>query len=252
VRDPHVESLTYRLQVGETSQYVDPPRLEGATDEFSYVLENGVLVLHMKKHHASAAEAKAAAAGFLFVWELDAALRLGRPDIRFAYEDAQLIDRIPPPPGAVEIHMAAAAAIAFVGEVTFRVINSAYPKPPRGMKFTPDLETLWRRYEGYQARREPLSTMAYFCLTVLETSAGGRAEAARQYSIDPKVLGKIGDLTANRGDGATARKMQLNLVPYTPAEIGWVEEAIRIIIRRVGEIGGAACQTITMKDLPDL
>ncbi len=207
----------------------------------------------MKKHYAFAEEAKASAAEFLFVWELDAALRLGRSAIRFIYEDAQLIDRIPPPPGTAEIQVASAASLWFGGEVTIRVISSAYPEPPAGMKFTPDLETLWRRYEGYRAQREPLAAMAYFCLTVLETSAGSRPKAATQYSIDAKVLGKLGELTAERGDGATARKMQSSLVPYTPTEIRWVEEAIRIIIRRVAGIAaGAACPMITMKDLPSL
>jgi hypothetical protein len=95
--------------------------------------------------------------------------------------------------------------------------------------------------------------MAYFCLTVLKTSAGSRAEASRQYIIDPKVLGTLGDLTANRGDGATARKMHANLVPYTPLEISWIEKAIEILIRRVAEIeAGATCTKITMKDLPAL
>jgi len=207
----------------------------------------------MKKHYASAEEAKASVAEFLYLWELDAALRIGQNAIKFVYEDAQLIDRIPPPPGTLEIHVATAASVAFMGEVTICVTRSAYPEPPVSMKLTPNLETLWTRYEGYRSQREPLSAMAYFCLTVLETSAGGRAEAATQYSIDPKVLGKIGELTANRGDSATARKMQSSLVPYTPAEIGWVEEAIRIIIRRVGETAtGAPCPMITLKDLPNL
>lgn len=252
MRDPHVESLTYRLQPGETSQYVDPPRVEGATEEFSYVLEDGVLTLQMKKHYASAEEAKAEAVGFLFVWELDAALTLGRNAIRFVYQDAQLIDRIPPPPGTLEINVASASMVAFGGEVKFLVTRSAYPEPPKGMTFSPDLETLWRRYEGYRAQREPLSAMAYFCLTVLDASAGGRAAAAKKYNINLGVLRKIGELTTNRGDTGTARKMQSRLVPYSPKEIGWLEAAITIIIRRVAEIDGTACPTLTMKDLPDL
>lgn len=59
--------------------------------------------------------------------------------------------------------------------------------------------------------------------------------------------------SANRGDRTTARKMHASLVPYTPLEVSWIEEAIRLMIRRVAEIAaGATCAEITMKDLPAL
>ena len=207
----------------------------------------------MKKHYASAEEARASVTGFLFVWEVDAALRLGREAIKFSYEDAELVDRIPPPPGTIELHASSGALVMFGGEVTVRVTRSTYPEPPSGMKFTPNLETLWLRYQGYQAQREPISAMAYFCLTVVEKSAGGRSEAAEKYNINFDVLRKIGELTASRGDVATARKMHANLVPHTPQELAWIEAAIQIIIRRVAEIEAAsASTTITMKDLPKL
>jgi hypothetical protein len=212
-----------------------------------------MLTLHMKKHYASVEDARASAAEFLFIWELDAALNLGREAIKFIFEDAELIDRIPPPPGTLEINVGSASMVAFGGVVTMRVTRSAYPEPPTGMKFCPDLETLWMRYEGYRAQREPLSAMAYFCLTVLDTSAGDRATAARQYNIKLDVLRKIGDLTTNRGDAATARKMRVKLLPYTPKEIGWLEAAIVIIIRRMAAVAaGVVGPMITMKDLPDL
>lgn len=253
MRDPHVESLRYRLQPDGTWEYVNAPRLEGMTGDFRYALDNGALTLHLKTHYATVEEARASVAGFLFVWELDSALRFGRGAVRFVYEDAQLIDRIPPPPGTSEFYVTGTSSISFVGDVSIRVTKGAYPEPPSNMKFTPDLETLWIRYDGYRAKREPLSAMAYFCLTVLETSAGNRAEAAKQYNIDVDVLRKIGEFTANRGDGATARKMRPNLVPYTPLEIGWIDEAIRMIIRRVAQIGaGAPCAKVTMNDLPVL
>jgi hypothetical protein len=128
---------------------------------------------------------------------------------------------------------------------------AAYPEPPSDMKLTPDLEALWMRYIGHQANREPLPAMAYFCLTVLETSAGDRSHAARKFNIDSKVLGKIGELTERRGNPRTARKMAANFVQHTPQEISWLEEAIKLIIRRVAEnASGAVCPKITMKDLP--
>jgi hypothetical protein len=118
---------------------VNAPRLEGETDDFRYVLDSGMLTLHMKKHYASAEEAEVSAAGFLFVWELDAVLRLGRGAVRFVYEDAQLTDRIPPPPGTFEINVSD-ASVVFDGGLTMRVTKTAYPEPPSNMKFTPHLD----------------------------------------------------------------------------------------------------------------
>lgn len=37
-----------------------------------------------------------------------------------------------------------------------------YPDPPKLFILTPDVETLWHRYEGYLQGKEPLSSMAYF------------------------------------------------------------------------------------------
>jgi hypothetical protein len=253
MRDPHVEFLRYRLAPDETWEYVNAPRLEGEIDAFRFDLENGTLILHMKKHFASVEEARASVTGFLFVWEVDAELRHGRGAIRFIFQDAQLVDRIPPPPGTFEAHMTGGALIVTGGVGTVRITSAVYPGPPTNMRSSPDLESLWLRYDGYRAKREPLSTMAYFCLTVLETAAGGRAQAAKQFNIEVDVLRKIGELTANRGDRTTARKMHANLVPYTPLEVSWIEEAIRLMIRRVAEIAaGATCAEITMKDLPAL
>lgn len=207
----------------------------------------------MKKHFASVEEARASATGFLFVWEVDAELRHGRGAIRFIFQDAQLIDRIPPPPGTFEVHVPSGALIVTGGVCTVRITSAAYPGPPSNMKSSPDLESIWLRYDAYRAKREPLSTMAYFCLIVLETAAGGRTQAAKQFDIEFEVLRKIGELTTNRGDRTTARKMHANLAPYTPLEINWIEEAIKLMIRRVAEIAaGATCAEITMKDLPAL
>jgi len=201
--------------------------LVGGTNDFLFVLDNGTLTLHMKKHCASVEEARASADGFLFVWEVDARLRLGIA-VRFTYEDAQLIDRIPPPPGTLEVNIMGLAAVSVCGTATVRMIQRAYPEPPSKMKATPDLETLWIRYGGYRANRELLSGMAYFSLTALEANAGSRRRrqaAAKKYNIDIGVLNKLGELTSERGDGATARKMSANPVPYTRLEICWIEEA---------------------------
>src|SRR5437763_736304 len=51
------------------------------------------------------------------------------------------------------------------------------------------VSTLWQRYCKYRKEKEPLTSMGYFCLTVLEGDAGGRSDAAtgckpRQQSLE--------------------------------------------------------------------
>ena len=98
--------------------------------------------------------------------------------------------------------------------------------------------------------------MAYFCLTVIESSAGQsarRRSATKRYNIGYDVLRKLGELTEKRGDPMTARKMDSNLIPYSNQELRWIEAAVKMIVRRVAEVeAGASVQQIGMSDLPPL
>ena len=47
-----------------------------------------------------------------------------------------------------------------LGEATGRVLPPCYPPPPSGLKFTPDVQTLYDRFEGYCLGKEPLASMA--------------------------------------------------------------------------------------------
>jgi hypothetical protein len=107
-------------------------------------------------------------------------------------------------------------------------------------------------------KREPLSSMAYFCLTVLESSVGQKVKkrnaSAKQYGIHYDVLDKLGKLTGGtRGEPMTARKMDSDMTPHTPNELQWIEAAVKAIIRRVAEVAaGASVKQISMSDLPPL
>ncbi len=81
--------------------------------------------------------------------------------------------------------------------------------------------------------REPLASMAYFCLTLLENRYGGRTAASKALVVDEAVLGKLGNLSTNRGDVSTARKITGDLTPFGAADTQWLEAAIRALIRRV-------------------
>jgi len=256
MRDPHVVALCYRLETAETVSFDNPRPVGGETGSFRLRLDNGKLTIELKEHFSSVDAARKPVEDYLHAWELDVALHFGRREIRFIYENAEVVDRDPPPPGSPQvIHLSGISSGEAFGTATIHISRSQYPEPPALFRISPDVETLWNRYEGYLEGREPLLSMAYFCLTVIESQAGGRKNAARMYKISDCVLSKLGELTSAKGDERTARKFKQDSIPtpLTSAEVKWIGAAIKAIIRRVGElVSTSSLATITMSDLPKL
>ncbi len=104
-----------------------------------------------------------------------------------------------------------------------------------------DVNAMWERYGQYLGGREPLMSMANYCLTRLEettaTQRQKRKSAADTYHIDMRVLSKLGDLTANVGDHLGARKAANQGKSRLPTaqEIAWVEAAVKRVIHRAAE-----------------
>jgi hypothetical protein len=136
------------------------------------------------------------------------------------------------------------------------------PPPPDEFVASWEVEAMWAHYERYLQGGEPLLAMAYFCLTVLEWSAGartGKLEAAAQmFNIDKRVLDAVSKLTSILGSVGTARKLDRvssqRRDPSTP-ERAFLEAAIKAMIRRAGEYAFAPTTSwprITLRDLPTL
>ena len=56
-----------------------------------------------------------------------------------------------------------------------------YPQPPTGLTLDPDdpdVLTIYERFRGYLQDREPLTGMAYFCLSMLEKHLSDSRNAA--------------------------------------------------------------------------
>ena len=250
-------SLRYRLESVSTVTFNNPPAIKEETDAFRLNLENEKANFELKSHFASVEDAKNVVDSYLRAWELDVALRFGRQEIKFSFEDAEVIDRDPPPPpeSPKVIQVSGIVSATAFGTATVSVARREYPSPPKHFRVNPDVDTLWHRFEGYTQSREPLLAMAYFCLTLLEARTGGRKNAEKQYRIHKNVLDKLGELTANKGDERTARKLKKAgvPVPLTPMETHWIEAAIKAIIWRVGEMdANPSLDVITMSDLPKL
>jgi hypothetical protein len=257
MNNPHVEILVYQLDYASNVSYKNAEPIDVDYDEFSGRLENEQLICHMKLHHPTIENARAAVEGHLRSWELHAALDFGRSEFQFVYKDAKVIDRRPPAPGE-DINLQVSDAIhatLSVSSPILHVTRGQYPQPPSLFRISPDVETLWKRYEMYLDRREPLCSMAYFCLTVIQTKAGSRANAARVFSINENVLNKLGELTSLRGDLLTARKVSPGSTPspLSDKENKWIEATVKRLIRRVGEYSSdRVLSIINFSDLPSL
>ena len=104
---------------------------------------------------------------------------------------------------------------------------------------SPDVRSMHTRYLDYRQHREPLPSMAYFCLTVVELSTGRqrkrRSAAAKKYRIAVDVLDKIGFLSSEKG-GTEARKAGGVHDALSARERKFLVESTKALIRRVAEV----------------
>jgi len=265
MKDPHVESLVYRAESAEDIIYDGPPPIEIDMDKWDGCLENGVLTCRMKTHYASVSDARTEIESYLRAWEVNANLKHGKGSIKFVYQDANVIDLAPQETGRGLVICGKAVAMG-IGTMTasVQIIRKNYPPPPENFMVSPDVETLWGRYEGYLDGKEPLPAMAYFCLTMVERIYGRqgkkgdnpRQTAARTIKVDFKVLNTLGELASERGDESTARKYLAQSLPLTRTESAWIEAVVKRLIYRVGEysssVDSGTLAQVTMADFPRL
>ena len=256
--DLHVVSLRYALLSTELITYVNPPPVEFETEEARFRLADGSVTCDMKTHFPTAAAARAVVEPILRAWEVDADLRRKQGELQFKFDRAEIIDRSPAPPGVIRAHLVAPApaisACLIGGTVSVHESRDHYPEPPGTFRLNPDAESILLRYQGCLAGREPLLSMAYWCLTVLEANAGGRKLAATDYRIEEAVLRMMGELTSRRGDRLSARKATAGPAqPLTGPESAWLAAAVKTLIWRLGDTRKPpALPLITMSDFPRL
>jgi hypothetical protein len=107
-----------------------------------------------------------------------------------------------------------------------------------------DVNALWQRYVRYEQTREPLLSMAYFCLTYFEDAAGTGAKgsqrrkmAAEALGVEEGVLRKLAELTSTLGDADSARKKNPQSKGRGPTveEKEWIETTVKLLIRKMAE-----------------
>jgi hypothetical protein len=230
--------------------------LHHETDDFSLCLDNARLEITLKRSFTTIEQARAAVEPYLRAWELCAALENDMNDIHFSYKTATIShfnSQSDSSRTLIAVIVDEADSIAAELSVTFHVPQSDYPKPPAHFRISREVELLWRRYQEYLQGREPLLTMAYFCLTLIEKNAGGRTQAAKNLSVSEKILNKLGEVTSKAGDATSARKWNPTNLPLSATEAKWVKAVIKAIIKRLGETSdNHSLPVLTMSDFPEL
>lgn len=259
VTHSHVSAVRYQFVPPDIVQYENPPPVQWETEAFCMRLEDGIARFEMKEHHCSEETARDRIDKYLREWEIKTVLEFGHPGIGFEFIEAEVIDRVSPPD---LLHpVSAKFTISFETLGPSPVRKEQLPDPPNDFVISADVNTMWLRYQGYRKRREPLASMAYACLTLLDSSVKAspsrRQRAADLYRIEYQILKTLGRLTSTVGDDRDARKLESGRVrrSHTAAEKTWIDAAIRRVILRAAERAAKPRATrplISMSDLPEL
>ena len=252
---PRVRALRYIIEHDSSIDYSEAQPLSRHEASFVLHVEDRRVCFTMKESYATAKEALEAIGPYIDGWELKAGLQHGPNKFKLRFGGADLEDIDPKTKQVIE-RSSALLPLFMTGEVRVTEGVPYYPSPPSiKVSLNPDVRSMFDRYLGYRGGREHLTTMAYFCLTVLETSTGkrrnARLAAAKQYGISKAVLAKIGWLTSKKG-GTRARKASGIRDELSQDETRFLDEAVKAIICRTAECAhdpNTARRTITMKDL---
>ena len=256
MNDPHVVALIYEIEHDSSVDYSEAEPVDHEEDRFRILIKDKSTRAEMKEHHATESAALEVVEPYLRSWEMDAALRSHPDEFRLKFDRSEIVDRNPTP-GVVELAATIRAGEPIVcGTLT---VGKPYPKPPSGVTLNSndrEVVTLFNRFERYLNRREPLPSMAYFCLTVLEgVCNANRTEAAKRYGIGKSVLASFGKLASQKGGPDAARKAVGIEEELTQEENRFLEAAVKAIIRRVAEVAHdphRPLKKITREELPTL
>ena len=258
MNDPHVVALHYDIQHHRSLDYAKASPLGRSESAFDVHVEHKKARFTMKEHHATEEDACAAVEEYIRAWELEATLQCGPDAFKLRFDCANIEDRNPKP-GVVALRAKPIRVDVTMSQATPVVSPPSYPLPPStALTRSPDVESMFTRYVGYREGKEPLASMAYFCLAVLKASAGPKSGAekdiAQFYCIRPRVLSELRQLSSTKG-GTQARKATGIGHDLNQQERLFLDEAVKAIIRRAAEVAHDSSiprAMIALSDLPPL
>jgi hypothetical protein len=250
VKDPHVEALYYNFtSLDEGHDFSQAAAWQGNLGGFNCHLADGRLEARPQAHYPDAQSARDALEPHLRAWVLWSELKDGIR-IEFKAAGARVVDRAS---GSVTVEGQAALAIATAFHATGKVNHSSYPPPsPKPLAASTLVEELLRWVRDLRERRHPMLVIANLFQTRLLFEYGGLDRAAAALNVTPRVLRKLGELSA-KNDPDERRKVAGPVVRLTHAERGWILAVLPRLTVQVAEIAaGANPPRLTMADLPPL
>ena len=255
MNDPRVVALHYRIEHESSVNYSKAEPVDHEEEGFRVRIEEGRACFVMKDDHPTVDSVLKVVNPYISSWELDAALTSKPNEFKLKFVRAEIKDQ-KPTPGDHRIS-ADPVFFEFITSVATVNVRRQYPKPPVGLslKRNNDVVIMLDRYEQLCNDRKKLADVAYFCLTMLEKLAGGRANATKKFGIERKVLNEVGELTDKKGGRAMARKAKGINQELTPGETKFLGNAVKVFIRRVAEEAqspGGPFRKITIKDFSEV
>ena len=208
---PHVDALIYQVDHEKSVDYTSASPLCHETERFRIRFEDVTARFEPNGHFATEEAAREIADPYILKWEFEAGLRTRPDQFRLHFAHAEIVDRNPSPhtPGGKTIFATASISVSLTVRAEATLVVPKCPPPPSECAVNPDdpnVVTMYHRYEGYCLRREPLPSMAYFCLTMLTAMlCNGSKEASQKFSISRNVLEEVAKLSSYKG-GFEARK----------------------------------------------
>ena len=235
MNDPCVVALHYHIGHESSVDYSKAEPVDHEEEGFRVRIEEDRACFVMKDDHPTVDSAMEVVNSYISNWELDAALTSKPNEFKLKFARPEIVDRNPTPGE----HRVSADPVSweFTTSVPTVTRGRPYPKPPVGvsLKRNEDVLVMLGRYEDLCNGRDKLTNVAYFCLTMLEKLAGCRPKAAKKFAIGKKVLNKVGDLADAKGGRAMARKAKGLDEEFTPGETRFLDNAVKVFIRRVAE-----------------
>ena len=255
MNDPRVVALHYRIEHENSVDYSKAEPVDHEEEGFTIRIEDGRVCFMMKDDHPTVGSASEVVNSYISNWELDAALTSKPGEFKLRFVRPEVVDR-KPTPGKHSVSASAIFTELTTSDLTVTK-RRQYPEPPVGVSLerNDDVLLMLGRYEDVCNGKDRLTNVAYFCLTMLEKLAGGRPEAAKKFGIGEKVLNKVGELADKKGGLARARKAKGIDQELTPGETRFLENAVKVFIRRVAEEAqspGGPFRKITIKDFPEV
>jgi hypothetical protein len=264
MNDPHVVALYYKVLIHPGVDFAEAPPLLQSEPEFDVLLKVDGAKFTMRRHFATEQDALEVVRQYVGDWNIWTGLELLPISFSLEYSHSETVD-LSPTPGVLHATNLTIGSPE-TGWPALTVLRNRFPSPPTNFHASPDVNAMYSQYRAHKEGGIPLAHTAYFLMTVLEQGIEPpnqskpykppkkRIAAAEKFVINLEVLQKIGELTTTRG-GQRARKVEGLHSELTLKEMVWLEEAMKMMIRRAGEVAAnpnGPHQQITMDHLPRL